>query len=74
MFKDLYTILPDNLRNKLLPIIVSILIKTLLELVGIAAILPVFIILLDSNSLESNTYLQWAYNAGGFTNLNSFLL
>ena len=30
--------------------------------------------MLDSNSLESNTYLQWAYNAGGFTNLNSFLL
>lgn len=46
----------------------------LLDMAGVASILPFVVVLTDSEAVENNRWLAWAYEWLGFTDTNSFLI
>ncbi|SDP63383.1 ABC-type bacteriocin/lantibiotic exporter, contains an N-terminal double-glycine peptidase domain [Filomicrobium insigne] len=46
----------------------------LVEMVGVASILPLIAVLSDPSIIQTNPYLRWAYEALGFSSVNSFLI
>src|SRR3989339_778281 len=56
------------------PLILSTLLCSLLELAGLAVLMPLLIAILEKDSLINNKYLSFLYSSGGFTSHISFLI
>ena len=56
MLTDIYRLLPHKNRRSLVPMTLIILSKTLLELVGIAVILPVFYLFVQPDAVNSHIF------------------
>ncbi|QNK77409.1 ABC transporter ATP-binding protein [Winogradskyella sp. PAMC22761] len=61
-------ILPKEEKGKAIKISVLLFFNSFLELLGLGAILPLFLVLLEDNLLEKYKWLLWIYNAFGLTN------
>lgn len=46
----------------------------LVEMVGVASILPLIAVLSDPSITQTNPYLRWVYEALGFSSVNSFFI
>jgi ABC-type multidrug transport system fused ATPase/permease subunit len=53
---------------------VTILLRTLLNFMGLAALLPVLYLILDSENIDTNPYLSALYNYLGFTSNTTFVV
>ena len=52
----------------------TIFVRALLNFVGLAALLPVLYLILDAESMHSNTFLQGVYDYLGFSSDRGFVI
>ena len=71
---DMLKIIPRKFRLRGLFVALTILIRTVLNFLGIAALLPVLYLILDSESIHSNIWLSRIYNLFSFTSDTSFVI
>ena len=74
MKKGILRIIPRSFRAKGCMVTVTILLRTVLNFMGLAALLPVLYLILDSENIHSNSYLSALYNHFGFTSDTSFVV
>ena len=71
---DIFDIIPKSFRLKGVGVALTIFVRALLNFVGLAALLPVLFLILDSQSIHSNSILNSIYNAFGFSSDKSFVI
>ncbi|MFW5996445.1 MAG: ABC transporter ATP-binding protein, partial [Lentisphaeria bacterium] len=71
--KKILTLLSPSERRKGYLLLVMILIRALLDTVGVASIMPFISVLSKPSVIETNRWLAMAYNRLGFTDTRSFL-
>lgn len=74
MLKRVIRLIPDSFRKRGVAVSLFVPVRALLDLVGIAVLLPVLIIVLDGNNISQNKILSFFYNLFGFTQTNSFVV
>jgi hypothetical protein len=74
MKSNIWNIIPKNFRTKGVGVSLTIFVRALLNFVGLAALLPVLYLILDSESIHSNSLLHSIYKACGFTSDNQFII
>lgn len=74
MKKSIWKIIPQNLRRRSLLVAVTIFLRALLNFVGIAALLPVLLLIIERESIASHPLLGEAYEALGFSSYNAFAI
>ena len=67
-------IIPKNLRAKGVWVALTIFVRAVLNFVGLAAMLPVLFLILDSDSIHSNSVLHNLYDFFGFTSDGYFTI
>ena len=67
-------IIPKNFRAKGLWVSLTIFIRALLNFVGLAALLPMLYLILDSESIHSNSTLHSIYESFGFSSDSQFAI
>tara|TARA_B100000780_G_C21126955_1_gene457754 strand:- start:14681 stop:16492 length:1812 start_codon:yes stop_codon:yes gene_type:complete len=72
-YKKLFELLNSRDRKKLILIVFLVLIMAILDVIGIASIMPFMAVLANPDIVESNTYLQSLYNLYEFDNVQNFL-
>lgn len=71
-YKKLWSLLSKAERKETLILLVMILIMSLLDVAGVASILPFITILGSPELVETNPVLSWAYNYFGFNTRSEF--
>ena len=71
---DFFDIIPNKFRAKGVGVSVTIFVRALLNFVGLAALLPVLYLILDSESIHSNAILHGIYEGVGFTSDQQFVV
>lgn len=66
-------IIPKRFRRRGCMVTLTILLRALLNFMGLAALLPVLYLILDSDSIHSNRYLAGLYDAMGFGSDTAFV-
>ena len=69
-----YDLLPSHEKRQLLTLLAMIGVLSVLELVGVASIMPFLSLMANPDAIESNEYLALAYSTLGFTSHQSFML
>jgi len=69
-----YRILPQKFRRKGLYVMLALLLNSILELFGLAALIPVFSIVLQEGIIQNNEILRGMYEFSGLESENSFIL
>lgn len=67
-------VLPPAYRKKSLKMIVLLFLNSMFELVGLAAFLPLFSVILQPGVIQSHHTISKIYNFVGFTSENQFIL
>lgn len=67
-------IIPIRFRRRGLRVTLSVFARALLNFAGLAVLIPVLVIILDTDGIRSNRWLAALYDAGGFTDDRSFIL
>lgn len=60
-------------KFQLILLLFAIVFTTVLELVGVVAIMPFVNVVMDSSTIEKTPYLKWLYSLFSFKNLNMFI-
>ena len=71
---DVLNIIPRSFRARGYIVTVTILIRTVLNFIGLAALLPVLYLILDSENIHSSRWLSDIYNNLGFTSDTTFVV
>lgn len=71
---DIFDIIPKSFRLRGVGVALTIFVRALLNFVGLAALLPVLFLILDSQSIHSNSILNSIYNTFGFSSDKSFVI
>ena len=74
MRNSVLKIIPNSFRAKGCAVAATILLRSLLNFMGLAALLPVLYLILDSENIHSNNYLSTLYNHFGFTSNTNFVI
>ena len=74
MKKGILKIIPRSFRAKGCVVTATILIRTVLNFIGLAALLPVLYLILDSENIHSNSWLSAIYTHFGFTSDTTFVI
>lgn len=74
MKSNIWNIIPKNFRTKGVGVSLTIFVRALLNFVGLAALLPVLYLILDSESIHSNSLLHSIYETCGFSTDNQFII
>lgn len=72
--RQLYRILSPGERRQALLLLPLLILAALVQVVGIASVLPFLAIVADPGAVEKHEVLQTLYAAGGFTDVRSFLI
>ena len=67
-------LLPSKFKLKALTAVILLLANSLLELLGLASIIPLFTIILKEGVIHSNYYLKHIYDLFGFVSENNFII
>lgn len=67
-------VLPNEYRRKSLKMLILLFLNSLLEMVGLAAFLPLFSVILQPGVIHTHPVLKPIYNSVGFTSDNQFIL
>ena len=71
-YKKLWALLSKAERKETLVLLIMILVMSLLDVAGVASILPFITILGSPELVDTNPVLSWAYNYFGFTTRSEF--
>ncbi len=74
VIRKLLDLLTARERRNLYLLFVAVLIMAGLEVVSVASIMPFLSVAADPASIHENFYLSWAFEAGGFSDANTFLI
>ncbi len=74
IFKKLSFLLSKNDKQQIIILFFFSLFISLIEMVGVSAIMPFIMVATDFNVLQTNPYFQWAYNFFGFDAPQIFIL
>lgn len=74
MKKSILGVIPHPFRAQGIAVAISIFVRALLNFVGLAALLPILYLILDTQSIHSNHYLQAIYERLGFESDTSFVV
>ena len=74
MRNSVLKIIPNSFRAKGCAVAATILLRSLLNFMGLAALLPVLYLILDSENIHSNNYLSTLYKHFGFTSNTNFVI
>ncbi len=72
--KILFDLLSYSERKQAFVLLIMILIMALLDMIGIASIMPFIAILTNPTLIETNEVLSYFYNLGNFNNFNEFFI
>ncbi|TXK46975.1 ABC transporter ATP-binding protein [Pontibacter qinzhouensis] len=72
--QKVYLLLPVKIRGSALGMMVLLLFNSILEIVGLAAILPIIMILLQDNIIEDIKVFRWLYQLFSFESQTNFLV
>ena len=71
---DFFDIIPREFRAKGVGVAVTVFVRALLNFVGLAALLPILYLILDSENMHSNALLHAVYEKLGFVADNHFVI
>lgn len=71
---SLLGIIPRPFRRRSYRVTLTIFARAVLNFLGLALLLPVLVLILDTESIHTNRWLSAAYDWGGFTGERSFVL
>lgn len=74
MIQELWRTIPSNHRGRAVWVAVTIFMRALLNFVGVAMMVPLLVIILDSDSITTIAPLREAYNILGMSSYESFAL
>lgn len=67
-------VLPQKFKKRSLIVVFLLFINSVLELFGLASLIPLFSIVFKENAIHENSLLSWIYNSIGFTTDNQFII
>ncbi len=74
MIRRIWSIIPGPFRAKSVGVAATIFVRTLLNFVGLAALLPVLYLILDADGIRSNAILRAIYDGLGFASEGHFVI
>ena len=69
---NFWRIIPQSFRRRTLSVVVTIFLRAILNFVGIATLIPVLMLIINSDNLTSSTTLSTLYNALNFSSYQLF--
>lgn len=67
-------IIPKSFRGRSIWVAITILIRAILNFVGLAMLVPVLVLILDTDSIHQSSRLNWIYETLGFTSDEWFVV
>ena len=58
-----WNIIPHSFRRRTHGVVMTIFLRAILNFVGVATLIPILILIVDSSNIASTGYLSWLYNA-----------
>lgn len=58
-----WDIIPHSFRRRTLGVVMTIFLRAILNFVGVATLIPILILIVDSSNIATTGYLSWLYNA-----------
>ncbi len=74
MKSGLFDIIPKTFRARGVRVALTILVRALLNFVGLAMLVPVLVLILDTDSIHTNSYLNTLYEIFGFSSDKWFIV
>lgn len=74
MKQGFWNIIPHSYRRRAVVVAITIFLRALLNFVGIAMLLPILVLIIDSDNITSNTTLSKVYDIAGFESHNHFII
>ena len=72
--KGLWDIIPHSFRRRTIGVVMTIFLRAILNFVGVATLIPILILIVDSSNIASTGYLNWLYNTLGIDSYQTFVL
>jgi ABC-type multidrug transport system fused ATPase/permease subunit len=72
--RRLWSIIPRRYRRRTIWVAVTILVRALLNFVGVATLIPILVLILDREAIATNPYLAQAYNLVNAKNYHTFVI
>lgn len=69
-----WNIIPQSYRRRAVVVAITIFLRALLNFVGIAMLLPILALIIDSDNITSNTTLSKVYDIAGFESHSNFII
>ena len=70
--KGLWDIIPHSFRRRTIGVVMTIFLRAILNFVGVATLIPILILIVDSSNIASTGYLSWLYNALNIDSYQTF--
>ncbi len=74
MKQGVWSIIPKVYRRRAIVVAITIFIRALLNFVGIAMLVPILVLILDSEKMAANPMLSRVYDLLGFTSYSNFVI
>ena len=74
MIKKIFSLLTTRERKRLYMLIGVMVISAIIQVAGIASIMPFLALITNPEIIQDNKYLNWAYTALNFESTNRFLI
>ena len=71
--RRLWNIIPQRYRRRTIWVAVTIFIRALLNFVGIATLIPILVLILDRDTMQTNPYLTKAYETLNIESYEGFV-
>lgn len=68
----LWSIIPKEFRSRTLGVVVTIFLRAILNFIGVATLIPVLLLVINSNNINSSQYLSSLYNSFDFSSYQQF--
>lgn len=70
--KGLWDIIPHSFSRRTIGVVMTIFLRAILNFVGVATLIPILILIVDSSNIASTGYLSWLYNALNIDSYQTF--
>ena len=67
-----WNIIPHSFRRRTLGVVMTIFLRAILNFVGVATLIPVLMLIVDSSNISSTGYLSWLYKALNIDSYQTF--
>lgn len=72
--KGINKVLPEKFQKRALAVLILSLLNSILELIGLASLIPLFSVIFQEKVIEKNNIISSIYHTVGFTSENQFIL